>query len=1014
MDKMLSFNFESGFPDFSASSDGELLRDIEEISKSLYVESKTPENSLISFSSFGPKSSKKSHCDKSNKCLKEEQNHSSIWGWKPFKVLSHMRRKKFNCYFFCHVHCIENLMLDLNDISMNVIWKRKDNVLRTLPSRVSNGMVEFEETLMSNCTVYGTRNGPGDFVKYEPKHFLLYASIVGAEGIEFGKHWVDLTRILPVTLEELEQDKCSGKWSTSFKLMGNAKGATLHVSFGFLVTKDGLAESNSCLKPPLVLSLEQNGMSRMSFTDSNSLKVNSTLRRVGSVPSSLTDASCYSSRCLDAKIDLPKDTYDFSNSINMLYGKLEQGNADSPTKFGMVSKNLEAPQLVVNSLNGFIPDTSRAKHDDDAEFAVLEKGVESDCSSKEARMLGESLVEDLKLSSIEIVDVGDIFKDEELCSDEEVKIDRINEAFDSVAIDTPIDKYSVVDTKESTLKEEVLDLNEMFISETDKLELLEDESSVDNKVKHKGSHMVKSLSLDDFSKSVVDDFCKMLQDLRTPSLRNHNVDLESPREILLRQFEEEMMTSGNLFLGGDVENGIPDYDFAASKGSSSDYHDESMEFPNESVPESSKSKLKARSLERLETQTLMEKWGLNEEAFQNSPYYNTGGFGSPIFVPPDEPVGMPPIAEGLGPLLPLKNGGCLRSMNPLLFRNTKSSEGLIIQTSKTLVLPMELGPDVMEILQCLASVGSERLSKKVHSLMPLEDLSGKIMQQLAWEASDEAEVLKRPAYSQHEYDIKIEIEQHPYVHCHTSSSSSSAACNNSSKYVSAKDLAFLAIDTMEDLVMEGLKIQSGTPEHDPPSSISVKGTAYDVNELLDLSISLDDWLRDQENTEYESRKCGFSRDDLTLGLMMQLRDPLRNYEPVGEPMLGLVQVKRLIKSVTQTLEAIKEGEDMISRFRLDEVHVAGLSIASDKLESWSSRRQQQSGSRWLLASGLTKNRKSRFSKSRSIMKLPALVLKKPWARSCIWSISHPIHEVEVDPENPLIRNPDILFPQVTV
>ncbi|XP_021738938.1 protein PLASTID MOVEMENT IMPAIRED 1-RELATED 1-like [Chenopodium quinoa] len=1073
--------FESGFSIHNDSSDGELLRDIEEISNALYSMNKTHENSVISYSNYGPKShfsvpkpNPKPGFDREEEWLKEEhKQHSSIWGWKPFKALSHIiRQRKFTCYFFCHVHCIENLTLEFKDVCMSVHWKRKDVVLKTRPSRVSNGMVEFEETLMSKCTVTGSKNGHGGFVKYEPKHFLLYVSIVGAEGLEIGKHWVDLTRLLPLTLEELEQDRCSGKWSTSFKLAGKANGATLHVSLGFLVTKDGLAESGSCIKPQLALSLEGNELNRTSSVDSGSVRGNTSLRRVESVPSSLNNASCYSSQCLDAKIGGPKDEYDFSNSIDMLYGKLEEGRVDSLTKFDKVLEQLESIQLSPNSLSSSVKVFCGTKHDD-AEFTVIEKGVESECSPKEAKKLDECIPADLEASAVEIIDVADIFKGEEICSEEETKVDHWDEALNCVSEEAPIDKYSV-DTKESDLEEEALDLLKMFISQSDELEMSEDDMSVEIKAKHKGSNLVKSLSLNDFERTVADDFCNLLQDLRTPSNRSFNGGLESPRERLLKQFEEDMMTSGSLFLGADVQDDVSDYDFAASGVSSLEYNVESVDLSpfidtagleaNESFQQSLRNKLKAKSLERLETQTLMQRWGLNEEAFQSSPYYSTGGFGSPVFVPAEEPIGLPPLAEGLESLLHLKDGGYLRSMSPLLFKNANNCGSLIMQTSKTLVLPTELGSDIMEILQYLASVGYERLSKKMHNLLPMEDLSGKIMQQIAWEASCYAEVSERSASPQYESNVKIEVESPPYVQGCNYFSSRSTGSDIRSEYVAAKDLALLTLDRIEALMIEGLKIQSGMPDHNAPSSIrvkSVKEVRYQpgidyfddssdyVNGLLDLSISLAEWLRldagmsgdenqddkstmnvlrahhakcsyfnnksaGENNTENESRNCGILGDNLTLVMMMQLRDPLRNYEPVGGPMLCLIQVKRLIEPVNLALEDDKVGEGMVSRFRLDEAHVAGLNIESDNLETWSSRRHKQSGSRWLLASGLTKNCNSRFSKSKSIIRISSQVLRKPWTRNFIWSLSHPIHEVEADPLNPLTRNADVIFPQMTV
>lgn len=52
-------------------------------------------------------------------------------------------------------------------------------------------------------------------------------------------------------------------------------------------------------------------------------------------------------------------------------------------------------------------------------------------------------------------------------------------------------------------------------------------------------------------------------------------------------------------------------------------------------------------------------------------------------------------------------------------------------------------------------------------------------------------------------------------------------------------------------------------------------------------------------TQNGSRNCGIFGDNLTIVMVMQLRDPLRNYAPVGGPMLSLIQVKRLIEPVTR-------------------------------------------------------------------------------------------------------------------
>ncbi|KAJ1437150.1 NT-type C2 domain [Sesbania bispinosa] len=96
---------------------------------------------------------------------------------------------------------------NFEDSSLSVYWKRRDGVLVTRPAKVSQCVAEFEEKLTYTCSVYGSRNGPHHSAKYEAKHFLLYASLINAPELDLGKHRVDLTRLLPLTLEELEEEK---------------------------------------------------------------------------------------------------------------------------------------------------------------------------------------------------------------------------------------------------------------------------------------------------------------------------------------------------------------------------------------------------------------------------------------------------------------------------------------------------------------------------------------------------------------------------------------------------------------------------------------------------------------------------------------------------------------------------------------------------------------------------------------------------------------------------------------
>jgi hypothetical protein len=231
-------------------------------------------------------------------------------------------------------------------------------------------------------------------------------------------------------------------------------------------------------------------------------------------------------------------------------------------------------------------------------------------------------------------------------------------------------------------------------------------------------------------------------------------EAESPRERLLRQFEEEALAGGCSLFDFDVgseDQAECDY-YNAQTASAWGNLSEGFEFSSviqdverehQIATQAESSKTRAKILEDLETEALMREWGLNENAFQHSPPKSTDGFGSPINLPPEGPVELPPLGEGLGPFLQTKNGGFVRSMSPSVFSNAKNGGSLIMQVSSPVVIPAEMGSEIMEILQCLASVGIEKLSMQANKLMPLEDITGKTIQQVAWEAAHTLEGSER-------------------------------------------------------------------------------------------------------------------------------------------------------------------------------------------------------------------------------------------------------------------------------
>ncbi|PHT30807.1 hypothetical protein CQW23_29602 [Capsicum baccatum] len=226
-------------------------------------------------------------------------------------------------------------------------------------------------------------------------------------------------------------------------------------------------------------------------------------------------------------------------------------------------------------------------------------------------------------------------------------------------------------------------------------------------------------------------------------------------------------------------------------------------------------KTRASMLENLETEVLMHEWALNERTFQYSPPKSSSGFGSPIDIPFEDPYQLPPLREGLGPYIKTKNGGFLRSMNPSLFKYAKSGGNLIMQAS----------------------------SPVANKLMPLEDITGQTMQHIGWKAAPSLDGTERQDLLQHEFEFGQNMAGIPSKKGKSQGPKSSKLELNSawldrdSEYVSLKDLAPLAMDKIEALSIEGLRIQSGL-EGTGGLHILDLNDGGDVDRLMGLSLTL--------------------------------------------------------------------------------------------------------------------------------------------------------------------------------
>lgn len=749
-----------------------LLNEIETISKALYLNKNLSKNSNSAATarqrSIGktnltdPKSKPKSGNEDPTR-----KDKKSIWSWKSLKAFSHVRNRRFNCCFSLQVHSIMGLPSDFDDFSLTVFWKRRDGILVTRPKKVVRGEVEFEEELNCTCAVHGSGNGPHHSAKYEAKHFLLYATVYGATEVDLGKHRVDLTRLLPLTLEELEEEKCCGKWATSFKLSGKAKGAIMNVSFGYTVVGDNVtAPGNHIGDSKSKENKHGIGKSGTMFGESGG---RSRIQDNGSLPGKMNDDLLVSSRSVDDVKDLhevlPVPQLELAKSVDVLYKKFDDDKLDASVDSNPQPDECTEDSHPMKSDSCLpAPENEIADVDCETEFSFVERGIEVPSEEQVEKVdVGIEVSSEEQLEKIDVKDVDsssvgrpEIENELLLAREEGSSVDHQEEKDDNyteelVACNSSSNDYDIY-TKESILRE--LESALTCVSELESAAMESPEEELYNKSEFKSSDETtgKAAPLDLDDGFLEGDFLRMLGFEQSPFGLSSESEPESPRERLLRQFEEE--AGGYSLFNFDTEDEnhpACGYNFDASSefGVMADTHfdlpstnnaNEGMYF---SEDEAMRSKMKAKMLEDLETEVLMHEWGLNEEAFQQSPPSSSHGFGSPVDLPCGDPFELPPLGEGLGSFIQTKSGGFLRSMNPTVFQNAKSGGNLIMQVSTPVVVPAEMGSGIMEILQRLASVGLEKLSMQANKLMPLEDITGKTMQQVAWESISTLEGFER-------------------------------------------------------------------------------------------------------------------------------------------------------------------------------------------------------------------------------------------------------------------------------
>lgn len=194
-------------------------------------------------------SSPSSSIQSDNKKFDEKANSAEkkgIWNWKPIRAISHIGKQKISCLFSVEILTAQSLPSSMNGLRLSVCVRKKENkdgAVQTMPSRVSQGAADFEETLFIRCNVYCNQQGNGKNLKFESRPFLIYLFAVDAKELNFGRNLVDLSQLIQESIEKSRQGNRVRQWETSFDLSGKANGGELVLKLGFqIIEKDGGVE----------------------------------------------------------------------------------------------------------------------------------------------------------------------------------------------------------------------------------------------------------------------------------------------------------------------------------------------------------------------------------------------------------------------------------------------------------------------------------------------------------------------------------------------------------------------------------------------------------------------------------------------------------------------------------------------------------------------------------------------------------------------------------------------------
>eukprot|EP01018_Ginkgo_biloba_P029264 Gb_31963 [translate_table: standard] len=965
-----------------------------------------------------------------------------FWNWKPIRALSHIGMHRFSCLFSVHVNAIEGLPTSMNGLRVAVHLRKKETkegAVQTMASRVFQTVAEIEETLHIKCHVYGSKSGSQGF-KFQSRPFIISVIAVDAGELDFGKHQLDLSLLLQETVEkQAAGEECNG-WNTSFELYGKARGAELAVGLAYeFLDKDAQHQignisarfnerrnrrtsqslPNSARGTPRPFSAYQNSTPSRSSANSamidfirmdhlNLDEPSATLMHSKTQENLNARSDSDISSAFDGSRDVGSE---YSSGFQAFHRSYPQESMLAPSTHGVSDEKVDSTRKLWSENTHAMAGDGGNAGDDEGYFEVVEQGVEIQKSVKDEG--------DAPICVVEPVD-EQLEKEGDAYSVEIIKevVQEANERTLS-ELDSIVQQISALESKMEKGSDEAMDKD----GSPDRNTVVEDlnmaarkdpgNSEAMNDVM-KGTDQI-AVVLDDEADLVAGEFLHMLENPEIGPTSQKNDKRGSDVPVLNLS---EVKNKSNSKPSEKNTKQVKSHLGSQSSGWKDDDEVElasilkAAESELERATQSFNSKTRAKLLEDAETEALMQEWGLNEKMFQNSPPESDPmGFHNSVL---KNQLKLPDLGDGLGSVVQTRDGGMLASMDPVHFQS--GSGRLVMQVSKPIVVPADMGYNAVEILQKMAAMGPNNLTAQALACMPLDDITGKTMEQIAFEGM--ATAITKNGYSRRPKSGSMALQ---------------TTENIMDECVSLESLAPLAVQKIEAMAMEGLKLQAEMAEEEAPYNVFpvplpkqqngnndggvLKGTSglqtllADTNDanskgLMDMAVSLEEWMKldaglyDEEKSNENTRAIlaahharhrdltvtdnqknkpkkneekgnsinGVMGNSLTIALLVQLRDPFRNNEAVGSPMIALVHAERVSipskPNITKTISMNTHNEDdededdsnQSPRFKIKGVHMSGLKMQDDQKKSvWSSEKQHQTGSKWLIANGMAKN-----------------------------------------------------------